>query len=81
MVVSIDPSHQPGSHWTAFYQALNGPIEMFHSFGKDLTAYFLPFLSGRKTVAAQNLRSAVTVQFIYSLLAVLHFFHFASSYR
>lgn len=39
-IANTDPSDQPGSHWTAFYCPVTGPLEYFCSYAVPPTTFF-----------------------------------------
>lgn len=45
LVLNTDPRSKPGQHWLAIFASLNGPIELFDSFGLSPSSYGLAYLS------------------------------------
>ena len=44
LVLNTDPGSKPGQHWLAIFGPLNGPIELFDSFGLAPSSYGLASL-------------------------------------
>jgi hypothetical protein len=58
-VVNTDSSNEPGRHWIAVFQTSADIVEIFDSFGKDLSFYGIDFFKSQKVIRqTEQLQSA-----------------------
>jgi hypothetical protein len=49
-VINTDPSNQPGMHWIAVYQETPDIVEVFDSFGKEISTYGIDAFKSKRII-------------------------------